>query len=445
MANFPCLLVWLAFSTAVAAPESSPDEGRAKNQVIREWTDASGTRHARAVLLRVEGEKLWLKTADGRLTSTTLSRLSPTDQKYVATYLRMQTSRQTQSAKDTVSDALGHLPSLKQAAGWIGMKNADEPRRVVPAALVYVRLSRDFLEDYVERDVHDRKPVRDCILGTRIFGESNTTGHIKLLLRPMFGKLSGEIAFDGTVHSSTAGYNGPVIIYSVSDATFRARKPISMDSAGLKVEPARTSAPTHLQNTGIESTLPRLRGRIATRIASRRTAAAHDEAQAITSQHTAADISHDFDQRIDQSVAKMRPFFQLTVPGLEFDRDRETSITRYRSTKDYVEMAMIRQGASAEEFSLRPPQVEGEPDFAIRVNRALFGTTIGDSELTQQLAPVLVKLLAARIKAKAVAAGKSESKSTDNTKWSLDKLWLAMDYKDAGRRAPAPANDSNDP
>jgi hypothetical protein len=442
VAYFTYLIVWLAYgvSTTGAPPESSPDERDANNQVIREWTDATGTRHARAVLLRVKGEKLWLKTADGRLTSTTLSRLSSPDQKYVATYAPSQISRQNLSAKDAVSDALGRLPSLKQAAGWLRMDNADTPRRVVPAALVYVRLSRDFLEDYVERNVHDRKPVRDCILGTRIVGESNTNGHIQLLLRPAFGKLSAEIAFDGTVHSRTLGYNGPVIIHSVSDATFRARKPISVDSSGLNVASASASAPTNLQTTGIESTLPRLRGRIATRIASRRNAAAHDEAQAITSQHIAANISHDLDKRIDQSVARIRPVFQLKVPGLEVDRDRATTIMRYRSTTNYVEMAMIRQGASAEELSLRPPSIEGEPDFAIRVNRALLGTTIGDSQLAQQLAPLLVKVLAARIRAKALTAGKSESESTDDaTKWSIDQLWLAMDFKDADHRGSVPA------
>lgn len=196
----------------------------------------------------------------------------------------------------------------------------------------------------------------------------------------------------------------------------------------LRLQPP---APTNLQTTGIETTLPRLRGRIASRIATRRTAAAHDEAQAITSQHTAANIGKDLDKRIDQSVAKVRKVFELKVPGLEVDRGRE-SIMRYRSTTDYVEMAMIRAGATSEELNLRPPTISGNPDFAIRVNRSLFGTTIGDSDLVKQLAPSLVKLLEARVMAKSLAAGGLEAESTSAaTRWSIDRDWLVMDFTEA--------------
>ena len=75
---------------------------------------------------------------------------------------------------------------------------------------------------------------------------------------------------------------------------------------------------------------------------------------------------------------------------------------RYRSTPDYIEMAMIRQNATAEELSLRPPMVVGDPDFAIRVNRGLFGQAIADSELAETLAPLAVKLFGSRFVEKAL-------------------------------------------
>jgi SLA1 homology domain 1, SHD1 len=445
LAYFPLFLLWLTFeiSGSDKPPESRLDTNPSSHQLVRDWTDSGGSRHARAVLLRVDGDNLQLKSADGRLVSAKLNELSPSDQQYVAANPPKKTSIKKLSPQDSVLGVLSRLPSLNQATAWLRPSGTDTPRRVVPAAIVYVRLSRDFLEDYVDRTVHDRQPVRDCILGTRIVGESNTSGEIHLLLRPMFGKLLGEIAFDGTVHSRTVGYNGPAIIHSVSDATFQARKPISLGPSGLNVGSATACAPTNLQTTDIETTLPRLRGRIATRIASRRNAASHEEAQAITSQHTATTIGNDLDKRIDQSVARIQKVLQIKVPGLEVDRNRATFVTRYRSTPNYVEMAMIRQGASPEELRLRPPPVDGEPDFAIRVNRALLGTTIGDSQLTQQLTPLLFKLLEARVMAKAIAAGKPVVGTPGNsTKWSLDQNWLVMDFADTGRQVLSPANES---
>jgi hypothetical protein len=333
-----------------------------------------------------------------------------------------------------VPEVLKYFPSLKEATDWFKPDDSDSARRVIPAALVYARISRDFLEDYVDRAVHTREPVHDCILGTRIEGQSQTDGQLHLLLHPMFGKLSGEIAFDGTVHAQTVGYNGPAIIHSILNTRFRARKPIGMGEAGLSLAPATASVTTNLQTTGVATTLPRLRGRIATRIASRRTAALHDEAEAISAQHTARTIREDFDKRVDRSVGKVRELFPSVAQGLKIAGNGAKTVMRFRSTTDYVEMAMLREGASAEEMKLRPPSIEGKPDFAIRVNRAILGTALGDSQTAEQLSPWLLRLLQARVASMAAAArGPSTESSDDITQWSINRDWVAMDFTGGGR------------
>jgi len=251
----------------------------------------------------------------------------------------------------------------------------------------------------------------------------------------MFGKLSGEIAFDGTVHAQTVGYNGPAIIHSILNSRFRARKPISAGPDGFRVASATASVATNLQTTGVATTLPRLRGRIATRIASRRTAASHDEAEAISAQHTARIIREDLDKRVDRSVERVRELFPSAAPGFEAAGDGAKNVMRFRSTTDYVEMATIREGASAEELKLRPPTIEGSPDFAIRVNRALLGTTLGDSQTAEQLSPWLVKMLQARVAAMSAAArGTSVQSADDITQWSIGRDWVAMEFTAGGRK-----------
>jgi len=93
---------------------------------------------------------------------------------------------------------------------------------------------------------------------------------------------------------------------------------------------------------------------------------------------------------------------------------------------------MIRRGANAEESRLRPPPVKGQPDVAIRINRNLFGATLGDSELTKQLTPVLAKVLEARIFKTIGAKRQSNDDRADDSaaKWSVDQHWLAMDFSD---------------
>lgn len=428
MAGFLYLVVCVLSGLPNSAPSSrSPTAGdSATVSSVRKWTDATGARHAKAALLRIEGEKLWMRTADGRLSTTTLSRLSEPDRQYVATHQSKLAVVRPSDSKSVVSKFVDTAGAVAPVASWFEKDQSDSPARIAPAALVYVRVSRGFLEDYVERSVKRRKPVRDCVLGTRLIGESETIGKTQLVLRPSRDKLSGEVTFTGTVTSRTTGYNGPAILQILSDATFQARKPISLSDAGLNVSPATAVAPTKLQTTNIETTLPRLLGRIATRIAWRRDAQSRSEAEAITSQHAAKTIRDDLDARVDESIAKVEQALQFKIPGLEID-SQQLTIKRFRTSADYVEMAMMRQDATVEEYSLRPPEVQGSPDIAVRVSRSIVRQAVADSELSAELAPLLGKLLDARVINKALAMARDAT-----TNWSIHPHWIALDYTQAG-------------
>ncbi len=346
------LLAWaiMGSTNAKEAPVQS-----AATAVLREWTDASGTRRARAALVRIEANKLWLRRSDGKLTTVTLAQLSESDRQFVANNPIGPTRKTPQE-----------LPK-RSLASQLEIKG-----RLIPAALVYVRVSRDFLADYADRTVSRRKPVHDYILGTRIVGQSDTRGKTHLELMPSSGRLSGKISFEGTVHARTRGFNGPVVLNQTSDSTFRASKLITLDESGLCIAPAATTAPTNLRTTSIDTSLPGLRGRIARRIAWGRVSDRHQKAESITAQRTAANISRDFDNRINESVAKVKEVFKSKFPDLEIDREPMRAEMRFRSNTDSVEIAMVRRSASQEERGLRPPAVIGNPDVAVRVHQALL-------------------------------------------------------------------------
>jgi hypothetical protein len=412
----------------------------AATAVSREWTNASGTQRVRAVMLRTDGEKLWLRRDDGTLAQATLTQLSHADRQFVAANpigKRQEPGTVSKSvvlATTVVGKIGGQVQSMVELPTWMRMSQSDDQARKVPAAVMYVRVSRQFLEDYAERTVQRTKPVTDYILGARIAGESDTRGKTTLELLPGKGRLLGKISFEGTVHSQTRGYKSPVVLHQVSDSTFRSSKLISMDEKGLKVSQATTDAPTNLKTVGIDSSLPRLRGRIATRIAWKRVGEAHQEAESITAQHTAAIVSKDFDERIDQSVAKVREVFRSKVP--EWDRERYPAQTemRFRSSPECVEVALIRREANTEERQLRPPTVDGNPDVALRVHRAMLTRAMADPQVRDSWAPVFVKILNARFGQNEDAKSKPDRKPTpDTTKWAFDLDWLAMDFVDSTR------------
>src|SRR5947207_1863462 len=89
----------------------------------------------------------------------------------------------------------------------IQASESDEQRVAAPAAIVWVRMSKGYLADYMERAVDRRKPVRDLILGTTIDGESHTTGNTRFVLYPNDRQALGEVEFVGEVHAKTVGHN----------------------------------------------------------------------------------------------------------------------------------------------------------------------------------------------------------------------------------------------
>ena len=326
------------------------------------------------------------------------------------------------------------MQSIAKLPRWTQPSQPEVQERLIPAAIVYVRVSRAFLDDYVERNVSRTKPVSDYILGTRVTGESETRGKTRLELLPGSGRLSGKISFEGTVHAKTRGYNGPVVLHQISDSTFHSSKTIALDKSGLKVTPSATSARTQLETASIGTSLPRLRGRIATRIAWRRVSSAHREAEGITAEHTATTISRDFDQSTNESLAKLQDIFKSKIPELNVDQGSKVAEVRFRTNQDSVEMAMVRVAADAEERKLRPPLVEGNPDVAVRLHRTLLVRAITDPQMREDLAPLVAKLLKKRVDSKELESVKSEGKRlADSTKWSIDPDWLTMDFKDSSR------------
>ena len=433
---FVVIAAWaaLGFAALSAIHETAASTSTSAELAEREWTSASGGKRARAILVRVEGERLTLRRSNGKLATITLPEISDADRQYVATSgARLVSITHVPAippapAPPIVKKAIEKVQSLRQASGWLDPSQVVDKARRVPGAVLYVRVSRQFLEDYVERAVHQQKPVNDYILGTQIEGASTTRGKTRLVLLPSFGRLLGKISFEGTVDSQTRGYHGPVVLHQVSSSAFRANKLLSMDESGFRVAPAVVSAPTSLETIGISTCLPRLRGRIATRIAWRRVAGSHAEAESITAEHTAATIARDFDKRINTSIAKVDAVFQEKVPEFAYDRDPKEM--RFRSSPECVEITLVRKGATAEEHQLRPPAVVGNPDVAVRVHRALLSRTIADPELRKNLGPMFGKLLKARYAQEKKAVLNLGQDPPGGTKWSLDLEWLSMDYAD---------------
>jgi hypothetical protein len=290
--------------------------------------------------------------------------------------------------KPLIEKAIDGLSVLGDALTTKGQSTGaakDDNRSEVPATPVWARVSRQFLAKQIERDVDRKKPVRDVILGTPIAGESHTTGKTRFVLYPNDHRAMGEVEFVGKVHAVTVGHNGPATLYYLSDSTFRAHKRLTVGEDGLSALSATALAPTHLTATNIGISLPGLRGRIAQRVAWRRVAKSQSAADAEVSDHTARDIRHDLDVKMNESIASMQDKVQAQLAKLQLAD--EHLVVRSRSTPDYVEVALCSDMASGEDFAIPSFSIEGNPEIAVRVHRTMLVRAMSDPQIRGMVAP----------------------------------------------------------
>jgi len=338
--------------------------------------------------------------------------------------------------KPLIEKAIDGLSTLGDALTTKGQSigaTKDDNRRDVPTTLVWARMSREFLANHIERDVDRKKPVRDVILGTPIAGESHTTGKTRFVLYPNDRQALGEVEFVGKVHAVTVGHNGPATLDYLSDSTFRARKQLGVGESGLSASSATAIAPTHLTATHIGISLPGLRGRIGQRIAWRRVAKSQSAADAEVSDHTARDIRHDLDAKLNESIASIDEKVQSQLAILQ--QGDENLVMRSRSTPDYVEVALCRDSASGEDFAMPSFTIEGNPEIAVRVHRTMLVQAMSNPQIRGMIAPFLGKAFDTSVVATPETPA-SQKTNLQVSKFSTGGEWTSLELKTSGDQEP---------
>ncbi len=318
--------------------------------------------------------------------------------------------------------------TLKPLQTLIGVRTAVariadtlDPSGPVPADLILIRVSRRVLEQQIEQNIERNDPVDDNILGTDIRGTAHVNGASQLLVVENDRQAEINAVFAGKIHSKTVGHNGPVVLQINSTTPFRASKRIVIDADGIRMLPTEVSAKTTSHTTDIDAQVGGLRGRIAERIAWKRSAQMQPQADAIGSQIAARQIQQAFDEEVVAATDIMEASLLGAIPKLTWE-DGSALAVRFRSAPDYVEIIVHRPNATLDERQLEPPPVDGDPAIAVRVHRGVLLKTANAANLKQMLQPLLTGSMVASQR-----LDKPEN-SVYLVEWSADGQWLAFDH-----------------
>jgi hypothetical protein len=295
-----------------------------------------------------------------------------------------------------------------------GSSASAKAAQSLPADLLVIRISQRFLSEHADRIIERDQAVADHILGAEIRGRAHISGVTRFLLEQDAERAVIRAEFKGTIVSQTTGHSGKVSIDRQSRTPVGASKHIVLDSEGVWLSEASSTARTKSNTTAIRTQSKGVRGRITQRIAQKRNAESQGQIDSIASQRAAERTRSTFDREVLQFVTVMDKMLQ-TLPKLSIPGEGAPAM-HFRSTGDHMEIVLRRRQAGPGAHAVQPPPVEGDPPIAVRVHRSLALQIAGGGKLEQMLPGLLDG------KGNHGAAQKSSYKLA----WSPDGNWVTL-------------------
>jgi hypothetical protein len=196
----------------------------------------------------------------------------------------------------------------------------------------YLDISREFVEDAVERATDRVDPVRDVILGTRIRGTGRTLARTQVQLVPSDGRAAIDLVTRGTTYTDTVGVNGKVRLYNNSTIPFEIRKRVLVNADGVYATRSSAHATSRSHLNGLSTSYPLFINRFARQIAYRKYQQRRSQADYIAARHAEdrlnrraevethprlADAAHSLQEKLDEIDNKGVPLQRLRFGTVE--------------------------------------------------------------------------------------------------------------------------------
>ena len=200
---------------------------------------------------------------------------------------------------------------------------ATEQAEAALRGVMILRISERYLEQLFARDIDKHSQVTRVVLGTRARGTAHTKGRADVDTKPDHDDAAFYVRISGSTTSRTVGHNGPAVIHSRAVTNWTCQKTVRFDGEEFKAGPATITSDTRITPLGAGSTLPGLRGRIVSNIATRRAIEYNSRAERISNRDTDKQVLADVDRIVDQRIETLneriesRPIMAFLLPKLE--------------------------------------------------------------------------------------------------------------------------------
>ncbi len=252
----------------------------------------------------------------------------------------------------------------------------------------FVEVNEAVLARLVAEPVSDVGPVTDCILGTNISGTGYTSGTVRAETRPSDDGAMIVFVIEGTTHSDTVGYNGPVVIRSDGTTHFTATKQVKFTDETFWNYPATSSAKTSTTTRSVKKKGGGLGSRIIEGIAKQRVAEQKGQANAIAADHAEVRIANSLDEDLLPRLRTARKNYEQEFQKPLARVNSKPNLLHFSSTSDHL-LATARVNSTGELAADSPAPSAGESgDVVAKLHESapanFLSAWIGGATLSQQ-------------------------------------------------------------
>ncbi|MEM9586630.1 MAG: hypothetical protein AAGA03_05065 [Planctomycetota bacterium] len=244
-------------------------------------------------------------------------------------------------------------------------------RRLFARPNFKVWVSESAVQRGLNRPVNQSRPVRDCILGTRLVGQGCLTGLVSADLLPADGRVRVQLTLSGQFSSRNVGYNGPVSLNTTGRGNVLATRTATVDESGVHLGPTTTEATLKTRINRINHNL-----RLVRKIAGKKAAQQKPQADRIARHRLRGQVGEQFDLQTSQAASVPMPnVIGRLRPWLERLGYREPA-RQIGSTNHaiYAEANFI--GADLIASAVSAPAVDLSHDATLQIHESLVSNAV---------------------------------------------------------------------
>lgn len=230
---------------------------------------------------------------------------------------------------------------------------------------VAILVGSPLVQQAIERSVVRERPVRDCILGTRLVGHAVLSGNVTASLLPSSDAAQIQLTFVGNMVSDNIGYNGPVRLKTEGNAEVTVTRGMVVDSSGIQFGPALTEADLETRVLCIDHPLALVRN-----IASKQAAKQKPLADKIALEKLRSQVSSQFAAETGE-VSPVTPSELLDRAETMLQRLSLTRPTQsWSSTTEAIQIDSVFRGPQQLASVIHRPEVSSPYAVAVQIHES---------------------------------------------------------------------------